>query len=342
MAAGEGPIDHPADSGGDMTAGPVFVAGLERTGTSLMYALLASHPHIAMTRRTNFWRYFADQYGDLGDDDNLDACLAKMRVYKRLVKLELDHQQLREDFREGDRTYGRLFALLEEQVAARAGKPRWGDKSLNTERYADRLMAEYPDARMIHMIRDPRDRLASVLTRWDGRRGDVGGGTAAWLWSSRLAWRNAERHPERYRIVRYESLVHDPEAELRAICEFIDEPYTDEMLTMGGARRFRDSGSNSSYGARASGTIATDSIRKYESVLTPRQVAFVQVAAAREMEQHGYESRPVAMGRAEHLWFKLAHRPYHSGVSVLWQVREAFRSRRGRRLPDYRLVPEPA
>ena len=68
----------------------------------------------------------------------------------------------------------------------------------------------------------------------------------------------------------------------------------------------------------------------------------IWIAAAQEMEQLGYESRPVAMGRAERLWFRLAHRPYHSGVSAFWRVREAFRTRRGRRLPDYRLVPEPA
>ena len=36
-----------------MERGPVFVAGLERSGTSLIFALLASHPNIAMTRRTN-------------------------------------------------------------------------------------------------------------------------------------------------------------------------------------------------------------------------------------------------------------------------------------------------
>ena len=84
-----------------------------------------------------------------------------------------------------------------------------------------------------------------------------------------------------------------------------------------------------------------DGVQK-KAVLTRRQVAFIQIAAAQEMEQLGYESRPVAMGRAERLWFRLAHRPYHSGVSAFWRVREAFRTRRGRRLPDYRLVPEPA
>ena len=116
-----------------MSAGPIFVAGLERSGTSLLYALLASHPRIAMTRRTNLWTHFYGQYGELGDPANLDRCIDVLLRYKRIVKLEPDEVRLRRDFAQGPPTYGRLFALLEEQHAQRLGRPRWGDKSLHTE-----------------------------------------------------------------------------------------------------------------------------------------------------------------------------------------------------------------
>ncbi len=43
-----------------MERGLIFVAGIERGGASLMYAVLASHPHIAMTRRTNWWAFSGD------------------------------------------------------------------------------------------------------------------------------------------------------------------------------------------------------------------------------------------------------------------------------------------
>ena len=106
--------------------GPVFVAGLERSGTSLMYALLASHPNIAMTRRTNLWTHFYGQYGDLADDANLERCLAMMMRYRRLQLLQPDPERLRRDFRSGARTYPRLFALLEEQYAERLGQRSLG------------------------------------------------------------------------------------------------------------------------------------------------------------------------------------------------------------------------
>lgn len=321
---------------------PIFIAGLERTGTSLMYALLASHEHISMTRRTNFWRYFADQFGNLDDDDNLDRCLEKLRVYKRMVPLELDFPQLRADFVAGPRTYGRLYGQLQQQVARRRGKPRWGDKSLNIERHTDRLLTEYPEARVLHMMRDPRDRLASVMSRWTGRRSAVAVGTAGWLWSARLASHNAARYPDAYRIVRYESLVSDPEAELREICDFIGEPYDEQMLTMSGASRFRDAGSNSSYGPRTAGSITTESIRKYEAVLAPRQIAYVQNAARTEMIEHGYEPHPVSLTKRDRLRLVLREQPINRGTIAAWRAREAVRQRRGRELPDYRIVKEPA
>jgi hypothetical protein len=222
-----------------------------------------------MTRRTNLWTYFYNQYGDLSQPENFERCLGMMMRYKRLVVLEPDPDRLHEEFWQGEPTYGRLFALLEEQVAQRKGKPRWGDKSLNTERYAEPIFAAYPGARILHMIRDPRDRYASVLARWKSRRGGVGAGTAMWLSSVSLAEENRRRFPNQYKIVRYETLATKPEETLREICAFIDEAYAPEMLTMRGAKTFREQGSNSSYGQRKPGVISTNSIGRFRQVLSP-------------------------------------------------------------------------
>jgi hypothetical protein len=57
--------------------------------------LLASHPNIAMTRRTNLWTHFYGQYGDLADDANLDRCLDMMMRYRRLQVLQRREGALR-------------------------------------------------------------------------------------------------------------------------------------------------------------------------------------------------------------------------------------------------------
>jgi hypothetical protein len=324
-----------------MEKGPVFVAGLERSGTSLMYALLATHPGLAMTRRTNMWTYFYDQYGDLRQSKNFENCLSMMMRYKRLVKLKPDPARIRQDFQQSnDKSYARLFALLEEHYAERAGKPRWGDKSLNTERYAAPIFAAYPGARILHMIRDPRDRYASVLKRWQVRRGDVGAGTAMWLSSVNLAQENQQRYPEQYKVVRYETLAAQTEETLREICDFIDEPYVPEMITMQGARRFREQGSNSSYGQRKPGTISTSSIGRYRQVLSPRQITFIQTIAKQEMKRFDYEPDPIELAPADRLKLIFADWPRNMALLLTWRALEAIKDQTGRKLPDYRIVPE--
>lgn len=323
----------------DVPRGPVFVAGLERSGTSLMFALLASHPNIAMTRRTNLWTHFYEQYGDLAVDANFERCLATMMRYRRIVKLGLDPDRLRRDFLAGPRTYPRLFALVEAQYAQAIGKPRWGDKSLHTERWAPQIFDAYPGARILHMIRDPRDRYASSKTRWGIRRGGVGAGTGEWLASARLAMEHARRFPDRYRVVRYETLVTRPEETVRELCAFVGEPFAPGMLAMEGGGRFTEEGGNSSYRNHGAGVISSDSIGRFRSVLTARQVACMQLLAADEMALLGYEREPVRLTGPARVRYAVGDLPLELARLVAWRAREGLRNHRGRPVPSYRLVP---
>ena len=321
-----------------MNNGPIFIAGLERSGTSLIYALLASHPNIAMTRRTNLWTYFYNQYGDLREPENFERCLRDMLRYKRLLPIHLDAERLRRDFKQGDKTYPRLFALIEEQFARRLGRPRWGDKSLNTERYVDLIFEAYPNARVLHMMRDPRDRYASAVARWKVSRGGSGAGSAVWLSSLKLAMRHCERYPDRDKIVRYEALASRPEETLRGICDFIGEEYTPLMLSMKGAEQFRDEGGNSSYEQHEPGHISTRSIGRFRQVLSPRQIAFMQMVSRGGMSMFEYEADRVRLSMLESLLFLFFDIPVNYVAMLAWSVREAFLNRVGRPLPSYRIV----
>jgi len=315
--------------------GPVFVAGLDRTGTSLIYALLASHPRLAMTRRMNWWSYFYDRFGDLRDDRNLDRCLETMSRYRRHQRLQPDFARLRADFVAGERSYGRLLELLERQHAQRIGRPRWGDKSLHTERYAERVFGSFPAARILHMIRDPRDRYASVVKRWKQQaRAGAGGATAAWLASVDLARENERRYAGRYRMLRYEDLAADPDGTLHAVCEFIGEDYDPRMLAMEDAREFRDTGGNSSYGTRQPGRISTDSIGRFRSVLTSGDIAFIEGRAGKVMRQLGYEPMRPGMSTGERAAYLLRDWPLASTKFAAWQLRERARDLLGRSPSD--------
>src|SRR5581483_4780575 len=298
---------------------PVYVVGADRSGTTLMQALLASHPHLAFSdKASNLWTYFYKQYGSLARRENFERCLAAMLRYNHVQALYPDPECIRQEFLEGEPTYPRLFALLHEQYARQIGKPRWGDRSTYVERFADEIFKAYPSAKMLHMVRDPRDRYASSITRWQRGEGKVGGGAARWLYSMHWAKRNLARYPDRYLLVRYESLTMQPEETLHEICEFLAEPFDPAMLQFAGAHHFRSRGGNSSYGRQKDTQISPGSIGKYRQVLTAREIAFLQHRTYREMIEHHYALDRITLSRRDQLLFYMLDVPSNLARMAIW------------------------
>ncbi|MEX0985640.1 MAG: sulfotransferase [Actinomycetota bacterium] len=318
--------------------GPVLIAGPDRSGTTLMYAILGSHSRISMVRRTNVWRFFYRRYGDLADGANFERCLHDLVTYRRVAKLRPDAEAIRRAFLEGPATYGRLFSLLHDQLAERDGKPRWGEKSLHTEHHAKEVFTEFPDARIVHMLRDPRDRYASAIKRHGRDVHRVAAATGRWLLSTRAGLATAQRDPDRYRIVRYEDLAREPEATMRAVCAFFGEEFEPDMLRMGAEPEHRDSGGNSSFGDLEPGTVSTKSIGRFATALSPMELRFVEAMAGPLMTALGYElAHPSMRGTSVryYAWFL----PRNAVRMVGWMTYVRILIRRGREVPPN---PEPS
>ena len=309
-----------------MDSRPIFITGLQRSGTTLLYALIGSHPKIALTRRTKFWEYFYNRFGDLNDSENFERCQAALKRYQWLAVLEPDWTSIREEFRKGVTTYARLYALLEEQYARRQGKTRWGDKSHDLEGHAQAIFDCYPKAKMIHIIRDPRDRYVSAHKANRVGRSGVAGGIAAWLWSADLAKRNLRRYPEGYKIVRFEEVVFRTEETLRDICNFIEEEYAPKMLSMQGAATFRDKGGNSSFQSHQSGSISRSPVGRFRQFLPQRELALMQAFAKHEMMDFDYQVEPVGFSGAELLRHHFVDRPVNWALVAQWQARNACKN----------------
>ncbi len=324
-----------------MNKGPIFIAGPDRSGTTLLFAMLASHPNISMVRRTNMWRYFHQRYGDLDQPENFERCFDEMLRYNRIQKfLSPEADLIRHEYELGAPTYGRLFSLFHQQHAEQLGKVRWGDKSLHTEHYIERALAEFPDALILHMTRDPRDRYASVRKRHGRDNPRLGGATGRWLFSMRKALANQKRYPNQYRIVRFEDLAGNPEATAREICAFIGEEFSPEMLTLSGAPDHSQAGGNSSFGKLEPGQISQKPIGRFRDVLTNMEIHYIQALTGRFMQQLGYPLEKVRFSFMEILKFYFVLFPSSLLRTVAWMAMTALKIKRGEPIPRSRMLPK--
>jgi hypothetical protein len=293
-----------------MEHGPIYIGGLDRCGKTTMRAFLVSHPNIAIPAvGSNMWTYFYGQYGDLGQPDNFERCLKALLHYKHVRFLQPDPDRICREFWQGPPTYARLFALFLIHFAEREGKPRWGAQTGLIERYAPQLFAAYPGLKIIHMVRDPRDRYEASLARWPDGKGRAGGAVARWLYSTRLAERHLRNYPQQYKIVRFESLVSRPEATLRDVCAFLGETFMPEMLRMEGALRHRDRLLQGAALEPGQSPVSPEHIGRFRGKIAPREIAFIQLHARHKMWMYGYEPEKFSFSLKDRLAFALGTWP---------------------------------
>lgn len=282
---------------------PIFIGGLDNSGKTHLRLALSAHPNIAMTRRSYMWTRAYNRYGDLSRQENLERCLNALLSRKDIRALQPDPERIRREFWQGEPSYGRLFALIHEHYAERLGRSRWGEQEADIEQYAEEIFAAYPSARIIHMLRDPRNRYEEMLRNTPPkiRLGRVGINTADWLQSARLARRNYLHYAENYMILSYESLISSPEETLRKVCDFIGEDYVPAMLTLDGAVSF---GGGEGPGRSAELETGILEFRLDGSrVVSPREVVFMQTFARKEMAERGYISERIRFSPSDALLY---------------------------------------
>ena len=137
-----------------------------------------------------------------------------------------------------DRTERGLFGAFLRVYADKQGRPIMGEKTPAHLAYVDTLLEWFPNGRVVHMIRDPRAVYVSDLHRRMTKRrppyswliripfalSAVLLVQVTWTWAS-AARRDRtlrKRYPDRYRLVRFEDVVTDPDKTLPALFEFLD------------------------------------------------------------------------------------------------------------------------
>lgn len=219
---------------------PIFVVGVHRSGTTLLRYMLNSSPRIYIPPESDFIPRFFGRRPDADLNHGecqrlLNIIFGKYRFVKEWQGAPPPAVELIPDLAAGSdqkTTPGAFLRALYSAYARQVGAIRWGDKTPIYTSYVALVRRILPDAQFVHIIRDGRDVALSMLDKWGEREFHVDIYYAARTWKRRIRQAQAAGRQigsAAYYELRYEALVAEPEAELRKICSFLDEPYVPEM-----------------------------------------------------------------------------------------------------------------
>lgn len=192
----------------------IFVCGALRSGTSLLHLMLNHHPELKNPGEFDF-------FFDLVTDDYQSP---KVHVYENWL---LNHRIFLSKnliFPRDAKEYSEVLRSFKAQLSEE-------NKVLliNIHRNFDKIPAYFPEAKYIHLIRDPRDVARSSIGM--GWAGNVYYGVDHWIETER-SWSNLKPtlSDNQFLEIYFEDLITDPQVTLKRICEFCGVAYTDSMM----------------------------------------------------------------------------------------------------------------
>jgi sulfotransferase family protein len=271
-----------------------FLVSTGRCGSTLLQAMLSSHPRLYIPPEL---RYFGRHdpikaYADPLPDANVEAYLATCAMDPWWGDAGLDRAAFEAAVRGGVRSSREIYLWVVGHIAEKRGnrKPRIGEKTTYYALHGARISELFPKAQFIHLYRDPRDVAASYLEQyWCSGSGALGAANFI-----KRIYRQTERlaelvGPERFYAMKYETLIEDPERELRRLCAFLGEAYDPAMLKYEDRKESGYLEVEEEWKGLTRKPLTQSRIGRYAGRLTPRQIWTVESVLGPLLTRRGYE-----------------------------------------------------
>jgi len=249
-----------------------FIFGSPRSGTTLLAQCLNNHSEIIVPHETNFIIPMGFVFSSIREPDLGKEIIIKLITgspdFKTSIGEYLDEEKISKIINGCDYHPARMLNSLYAELATSTGKKIAGDKSPNDLLNLNALVSQggLDDASMkiIHIVRDIRDVMVSL-------------NKAKWLkdldlsfprfWSNSNLYLNSlyKDKKNRYLLIRYEDMVHQPEYVLHKACDFLEVDFQPRMLDF---QNFNPRYKNFPSHSKLYAPISTDNIGVYKKELT--------------------------------------------------------------------------
>ena len=233
---------------------PIFLLGAHKSGTSLLRSLLDCHPQLFVIpfeahffQISNYWvdyrfRKTRPPYKSIPEAKHVMKSHVKFvnesreKMTDSLLYGKLDIDAFEEKLRVNVDTFSELIDLYVRSIHFSLFHSELPDdtmiveKSVENAEFAQDIIQMYPDAKFVHIVRNPYANLVSIR-RYISKRGYpfIGNALLSLNNSFYYLYRN-QRLIENYMIIKYEDLVTQPDKTIKRVADYLGIDFTETLL----------------------------------------------------------------------------------------------------------------
>lgn len=294
-----------------MSCSHIFVVGNSRSGTTLMGRILGRHPSVFTFDELHF---FEELWTPEAEPVSIAPSDAE-KLAARLLNIQRNGYLTQKDSQAFIEEASNIIKNLPDPVTPPAVynayinyEAHLHQKTIPCEQtpqnvfYIGEILKFFPEARVINMVRDPRDILLSQKRRW--RRALIAQNVSAKegfryrmnyhpitiskLWNSAVGAAAQFQNDSRVHTVHFEALLSEAEETVHKICEFLGISFDLSLLDVPqvGSSTEQDQ-------PERKGINKTRSESWRKGGLTPTEIFLCQKITQNFMEKYGYKSESV-------------------------------------------------
>lgn len=224
---------------------PIFIVGCPRSGTTILAKILNNHSQIASATEIHFFNHLCTlkkyDWTNL-DEDFLKRFFNETRVEDFCSLLKLSFEEFKEQFNEIEpdksldtvsQNQKRIFDTMMLTLLKKNNKSICCEKTPQHLLSVERILGVYKDAKIIHLIRDGRDTVNSLI-KMPWRPEGLLNNSRFWKKYAKLGMEIKDKlqsQTENYIDIKYEDLLLNPEASIEKLTQFIGIDFEENMLS---------------------------------------------------------------------------------------------------------------
>lgn len=273
----------------------IFIIGVGRSGTSLLQSMLHAHSEICFIPEAQYVKHYMRRKSVQREHENAGP-EAFLNVIKEDEYLKKSGVNLSDCIREASHdepfSLANVFRSYLTSYSDAADVRYLGEKDARNLDFLEQLKANFPNSKVLLIIRDPRDVvLSKTKAAWSS-------GRPYWLHALIgnaqliLGQKEGERFfGESFMELRYEDLLAQPEQTLGGICKFLEIDYEEEMLRfhINAGELFKEK-RELQYKYNNFKPLIKKNSEKWKQEFSSSKIRFIEMVSRKTMEQNAYEN----------------------------------------------------